>query len=181
MQRSVEYIWFVKKKRTKKSPVHLPLPPIKNDRIWGIRVLTATPAIDYIGQLEKTIQQTRHEAGALKAEAGELRQQLNEQLRRQATTNGHHPQAAYERAPPQQPGASSLQQQQQTNGTQPHPQPQSQQPPAAMYSNGIGHGHGPYSPPGPAQPTHPSMDPARTLPPLMNGSLAPMQGVQYTE
>ncbi|OJD09892.1 hypothetical protein AJ78_08873 [Emergomyces pasteurianus Ep9510] len=149
---------------------------------------TLTRAIEYIGQLEKTIQQTRHEAGALKAEVGELRQQLNEQLHRQAATNGHHPQAAYDRAPPQQqPGAASSLQQ--TNGnsndnvTQPHPQPQSPQPPGAIYSNGPGHGHGHYSPVGPAQPTHhtPSMDPARTLPPLMNGSLAPMQGVQYTE
>ncbi|OJD12398.1 hypothetical protein ACJ73_09360 [Blastomyces percursus] len=124
---------------------------------------TLTRAIEYIGQLEKTIQQARHESVTLKAEVAELRQQLNEQLQRQPTTNGHHPQPGYDRAPPPQ----------QLNGTRPHPHPQPQ-----MYSNGHG---SPYSSPGAVQPPLPSMDPARTLPPLMNGSLAPMQGVQYTE
>ncbi|EEH43821.2 uncharacterized protein PADG_00110 [Paracoccidioides brasiliensis Pb18] len=129
---------------------------------------TLTRAIEYIGQLEKTIQQTRHETGALKAEVNDLRQQLNDQLHRQASGQQQHQQQ--QQSPYDRP-------QLQTNGIS----PQSQAGQAQIFTNG------PYSSPTatqqPSHPVHtpPQMDPARTLPPLMNGALAPMQGVQYTE
>ncbi|PGH16133.1 hypothetical protein AJ79_01900 [Helicocarpus griseus UAMH5409] len=117
---------------------------------------TLTRAIEYITQLEKTIQQRNHENTSLKAENDNLRQQLNEQLHRQA--NGH---PGYDRPPQPTPSLQS-------NGT-----PTQSQPQGSMFN-------GPYPSPPAGQPSH-QLDPARTLPPLMNGSLAPMQGVQYTE
>ncbi|KAK2746917.1 hypothetical protein FQN55_005403 [Onygenales sp. PD_40] len=121
---------------------------------------TLTRAIEYINQLEKTIQQGRQEASLLRGEMNDLRNQLNEQQRQLQRQSAGQP-AGYDRPP--QPGAPL-----QTNGTSTQSQPQGPMFPGPFASQA-------------AQPTHPPLDAARTLPPLMNGALAPMQGVQYTE
>ncbi|KAL1964807.1 hypothetical protein VTN77DRAFT_6309 [Rasamsonia byssochlamydoides] len=113
---------------------------------------TLTRAIDYIGQLEKTLNQVRRDNAVLRTEVEELRAQLSQQQQQQQQqqqSNGQH--RPFDAHPTAGPPA-------QTNG-------QSQAPVYPSYASGS---------------TMPQ-DQARTLPPLINGSVAPMQGVQYTE
>ncbi|KAI1922606.1 hypothetical protein LOZ04_004826 [Ophidiomyces ophidiicola] len=118
---------------------------------------TLNRAMDYITQLEKNLSQSQQERDQLRAEIDELRRYAASQpsLSRQTSAFDlpHHP------APALHPnGMASASQMQ-----------------SPLYSS-------PFSP---ASTTslvgHPSSDPSRTLPPLLNSSLAPMQGVQYTE
>ncbi|KAJ9314308.1 transcriptional regulator family: Helix-loop-helix [Paecilomyces variotii] len=103
---------------------------------------TLTRAIDYISQLEKTVNQVRRENSVLRTEVDELRTQLSQQQAngqsRQQSMYDHH---SIHGAPPQ------------TNGQVQGPN---------MFPN--------YGGPNMAQ------DQVRTLPSLMNGSVAPMQG-----
>lgn len=112
-------------------------------------------AIDYISQLEKTVNQFQQETTHLRSELDDLRAKVEQQQRGQQPMQ----QPLYDHHPP--PTASTVQQ-----NSQPQ-QPQQ----APVFSNRY--------PSGPVGP--PQQDQGRTLPPLMNGALAPMQGVQYTE
>ncbi|KAK2764523.1 hypothetical protein FQN54_009218 [Arachnomyces sp. PD_36] len=116
---------------------------------------TLTRAIDYISQLEKTVNQFQQETSHLRSELDDLRNKVDQQQRGQPMQQ----QPLYDPHPP--PTASTVQQ-----SSQPQ---QPRQPP--VFPNH--YANGPVAPP--------QQDQARTLPPLMNGALAPMQGVQYTE
>ncbi|EER28761.1 hypothetical protein D8B26_000961 [Coccidioides posadasii str. Silveira] len=119
---------------------------------------TLNRAMDYITQLEKNLAQSQQEQDQLRAELDDLRR-----------FTGQHP---------QQPALSR-----QTSAFDlPHPAPTLQPNGIASSSQGSTLFSSPFSgsstslaPPPPAQ------DPSRTLPPLVNTPLAPMQGVQYTE
>lgn len=121
----------------------------------AVKIQFLTPlslAIDYIGQLEKTLNQVRRDNSVLRTEVEELRAQLSQQHQQQQQANGQaRPQPAFD-------SHSIAGQPAQTNG-------QSQAPVFPGYAAGS---------------TMPQ-DQARTLPPLVNGSVAPMQGVQYIE
>lgn len=115
---------------------------------------TLTRAIDYISSLEKSVGQTRRENSALRNEVDDLRAQLQQQGNgpsRPTSIFEHHPMSAT-------PTNGQVQVQGQGQG-------QSQGPVFAQFGNG--------APMAQEQP--------RTLPPLMNGSVAPMQGIQYTD
>ncbi|EZF70923.1 hypothetical protein H105_06838 [Trichophyton soudanense CBS 452.61] len=165
---------------------------------------TLTRAIDYINQLEKTASQSRAETNQLRMELEEMRAQLS-----QVQSQPQQPpqQQQQQQQPPLTRRASfepsSLQQQQQqqqmqVNGNGGLTPPQN--PSTLFQTHGHvqpHHSHCAHHPQLPAAPppahshfspssnvtptTHASPDPSRTLPPLMNGSLAPMQGVQYTD
>ena len=109
------------------------------------------PAIDYISQLEKTVNQFQQETSHLRSELDDLRSKVEQQQRGQPLQ-----QPLYDQHPP--PTASTVG----PSNSAPRPAP--------VFTNRY--------PPGPVAPPQ---DQARTLPPLMNGALAPMQGVQYTE
>lgn len=113
------------------------------------RIVTA---IDYISQLEKTMNQVRRDNSVLRTEVEELRSQLSQQQHtnsqsRQPPLFNHHSMGG---------------------GLPPESNGQSQGPPPNVFSN---YSSGPNA----------SQDQPRTLPPLMNGSGAAMQGVQYTD
>lgn len=110
-------------------------------------------AIDYISSLEKTVNQFQQETTHLRSELDDLRNKVEQQQRGQQPMQ----QPIYDQRPP--PTAATVQQ-----SNQPAPQ-------APVFTSRF--------PAGAAGP--PQQDQARTLPPLMNGALAPMQGVQYTE
>ncbi|KAL1998310.1 hypothetical protein VTN02DRAFT_6430 [Thermoascus thermophilus] len=109
---------------------------------------TLTRAIEYIGQLEKTLNQVRRDNSVLRTEVEELRAQLSQQ---QQANGQSRQQSVYEHRA--------------MSGAPPQPNGQSQGPVYVNYAAGS------------AMP----QDQARTLPPIMNGSMESMQGVQYSE
>ncbi|KAK2820006.1 hypothetical protein FQN49_007816, partial [Arthroderma sp. PD_2] len=164
---------------------------------------TLTRAIDYINQLEKSASQSRQESNQLRLELEEMRAQMGQpQPQQQQQQQQVQPplvrRASFEPSSLQQQPQQQQQQPMQVNGNGQLTPPQN---PGTLYqghNHGQPHGqphhghhahhpqqhpaHGHYSPPSNVTPTSlGSPDPSRTLPPLMNGSMAPMQGVQYTD
>lgn len=116
---------------------------------------TLTRAIEYISSLEKSVGQMRRETSVLRSEVDELRAQLSHQQgnggpSRPTSIFEHHPMAATP-----------------TNG---------QPPPAQVFAQ-FGNGVQQMSQ---EQQQQQQQQQPRTLPPLMNGSVA-MQGIQYTD
>ncbi|EEP76523.1 conserved hypothetical protein [Uncinocarpus reesii 1704] len=122
---------------------------------------TLNRAMDYISQLEKNLTQSQHERDQLRAEVEELRRYATQQqptLSRQTSAfDIPHP------APTLQPNGIA----------------NSAQTPTSLFSSPFSAGSSTSLVPPPTHP--PTQDPSRTLPPLVNQPLAPMQGVQYTD
>ncbi|CAI7663737.1 unnamed protein product [Penicillium manginii] len=117
---------------------------------------TLTRAIEYISSLEKSVGQMRRETSLLRNEVDELRAQLNQQQGNGPSRSAsiyEHPMVATPTNGQPPPGSAFAQF---GNGVQQMEQQQQQQQQQQQH-----------------QP--------RTLPPLMNGSVAPMQGIQYTD
>ncbi|KAK2735255.1 hypothetical protein FQN57_001199 [Myotisia sp. PD_48] len=129
---------------------------------------TLTRAIDYINQLEKTVTQYQQESTHLRSELEEIKNTIPQSqshlpLARQQSFDHHHSHSSH----------SPQAQQMQPNG-QLTPPPN----PGSLYQNHFS-GNPNVTPTSHPQPPPP--DPSRTLPPIPNGSLAPMQGIQYDE
>jgi Sec-independent protein translocase protein TatA len=117
---------------------------------------TLTRAIEYISSLEKSVGQMRRETSLLRNEVDELRAQLNQQQGNGPSRSAsiyEHPMVATPTNGQPPPGSAFAQF---GNGVHQMEQQQQQQQQQQQH-----------------QP--------RTLPPLMNGSVAPMQGIQYTD
>ncbi|WEW58618.1 hypothetical protein PRK78_004086 [Emydomyces testavorans] len=134
------------------------LPPVSKDKIAYSHV-----AMDYISQLEKNLAQSQQERDQLRSELEELRRYAAQQQQQPTLSR--------------QTSAFDL----------PHPPPTLQpngmasasQPSGSLFSSPFSAGSSTSLVPPPTR--HSVQEPSRTLPPLMNPSLAPMQGVQYTE
>jgi hypothetical protein len=108
------------------------------------------PAIDYITNLETTVQRLQQEVTQLRAEF--------EAAAARIPQHGYAPQ---NNAPPQQQMPQQM------------PQQIQQQMPQQTYT--------PSTTTTSSTPPHQPRDLSRTLPPLVNGVLAPMQGIQYSD
>ncbi|KAL1955913.1 hypothetical protein VTO42DRAFT_7986 [Malbranchea cinnamomea] len=135
------------------------LPPNENSKTskWE----TLNRAIEYIGQLEKSVAQFRQEACDLRQELDELRMQISHRQHQQPPQGQQLPPANYDQR------LLSFQ-------SNANPQPSFSQ---SLF-------HPPFTQTASAHSStshNQSHDPSRTLPPLINGSCTPMQGIQYTD